>query len=40
MRAQVFISGTEMTTDLQALCVAVPETQVWRVEAGTVVASI
>jgi DNA replication and repair protein RecF len=39
MRAQVFISGTEMTADLQALCAAVPETQVWRVDAGTIVAS-
>ena len=39
MRAQVFISGTEMTADLEALCAAVPETQVWRVEAGSVVAT-
>jgi DNA replication and repair protein RecF len=39
MRAQVFISGTEMTADLQALCAAVPETQVWKVDAGTVAAS-
>jgi DNA replication and repair protein RecF len=39
MRAQVFISGTELTTDLEALYVAVPETQVWRVDAGTIVAS-
>jgi DNA replication and repair protein RecF len=39
MRAQVFISGTEMTADLGALCAAVPETQVWRVDAGTIVAS-
>jgi DNA replication and repair protein RecF len=39
MRAQVFISGTEMTADLGALCVTVPETQVWRVDAGTIVAS-
>jgi DNA replication and repair protein RecF len=39
MRAQVFISGTEMTADLAALCAAVPETQVWRVDAGTIVAS-
>jgi DNA replication and repair protein RecF len=38
MRAQVFISGTELTADLAALCAAVPETQVWRVEAGTIVA--
>jgi DNA replication and repair protein RecF len=38
MRAQVFISGTEMTADLEALGVAVPETQVWKVNAGTVVA--
>jgi DNA replication and repair protein RecF len=39
MRAQVFISGTELTADLEALCAAVPETQVWRVDAGTIVAS-
>jgi DNA replication and repair protein RecF len=39
IRAQVFISGTELTADLEALCAAVPETQVWRVEAGTIVAS-
>jgi DNA replication and repair protein RecF len=39
MRAQVFISGTELTADLQALGAAVPETQVWRVEAGAIVAS-
>jgi DNA replication and repair protein RecF len=39
MRAQVFISGTEMTADLQALCSAVPETRVWRVDAGSVVAT-
>jgi DNA replication and repair protein RecF len=32
--AQVFLSGTEMTADLEALCAAVPETQVWRVQAG------
>jgi DNA replication and repair protein RecF len=38
MRAQVFISGTEMTADLEALGVAVPETQVWKVNAGTVIA--
>jgi len=37
--AQVFISGTELTADLEALCAAVPETQVWRVDAGSVVAS-
>jgi DNA replication and repair protein RecF len=39
IRAQVFISGTELTADLETLCAAVPEAQVWRVEAGTVVAS-
>jgi DNA replication and repair protein RecF len=39
IRAQVFISGTELTADLEALCAAVPETQVWRVDAGTIVAS-
>src|ERR671922_237068 len=39
MRAQVFISGTEMTADLEALGVAVPETQVWKVDAGTVAAT-
>jgi DNA replication and repair protein RecF len=39
IRAQVFISGTELTADLEALCAAVPETQVWRVEAGSIVAS-
>jgi DNA replication and repair protein RecF len=39
VRAQVFISGTELTADLEALCAAVPETQVWQVDAGTVVAS-
>jgi DNA replication and repair protein RecF len=39
MRAQVFISGTELTADLEALCAAVPETQLWRVEAGAIVAS-
>lgn len=32
--AQVFLSGTELTADLEALCAAVPETQVWRVQAG------
>jgi DNA replication and repair protein RecF len=40
IRAQVFISGTELTADLETLCAAVPETQVWRVESGTVVADI
>jgi DNA replication and repair protein RecF len=39
IQAQVFISGTELTAELEALCAAVPETQVWRVDAGTVVAS-
>jgi DNA replication and repair protein RecF len=39
MRAQVFISGTEMTADLRALRAAVPETQVWRVDAGTIAAT-
>jgi DNA replication and repair protein RecF len=39
MRAQVFISGTELTADLEALSAAVPETQVWRVDAGTIGAS-
>jgi DNA replication and repair protein RecF len=39
IRAQVFISGTELTAELAALCAAVPETQVWRVEAGTIAAS-
>jgi DNA replication and repair protein RecF len=39
IRAQVFISGTELTADLEALCAAVPETQVWRVDAGTIAAS-
>jgi DNA replication and repair protein RecF len=38
IRAQVFLSGTELTADLEALCTVVPETQVWRVEAGAVVA--
>jgi DNA replication and repair protein RecF len=38
VRAQVFISGTELTADLEALCATVPGTQVWRVDAGTVVA--
>jgi DNA replication and repair protein RecF len=32
--AQVFLSGTELTADLKALCGTVPETQVWRVHAG------
>jgi DNA replication and repair protein RecF len=40
IRAQVFISGTELTADLEALCAAVPETQVWRVDAGSIVASL
>jgi DNA replication and repair protein RecF len=39
VRAQVFISGTELTADLEALRAAVPETRVWKVDAGTVVAS-
>jgi DNA replication and repair protein RecF len=39
IRAQVFISGTELTADLEALCAAVPETKVWRVDAGTIAAS-
>jgi recombinational DNA repair ATPase RecF len=39
IRAQVFISGTELTADLEALGAAVPETRVWRVDAGTIVAS-
>jgi DNA replication and repair protein RecF len=39
IRAQVFISGTELTADLEALCAAVPETQVWKVDAGAIVAS-
>jgi DNA replication and repair protein RecF len=39
MRAQVFISGTEMTADLRALRAAAPETQVWRVDAGSVAAT-
>jgi DNA replication and repair protein RecF len=38
--AQVFISGTELTADLEALCAAVPQTQVWKVDAGTIVASV
>lgn len=40
IRAQVFISGTELTADLEALGAAVPETRVWRVEAGKVVANM
>jgi DNA replication and repair protein RecF len=40
IRAQVFISGTELTADLEALCAAVPETQVWRVDAGSVAANV
>jgi DNA replication and repair protein RecF len=40
MQAQVFISGTEMTADLEALCAAVPETQVWKVDAGTISAIV
>jgi DNA replication and repair protein RecF len=39
IRAQVFISGTELTADLEALCAAVPETRLWRVDAGAIVAS-
>jgi DNA replication and repair protein RecF len=39
MQAQVFISGTELNADLEGLCATVPETQVWRVDAGTIVAS-
>jgi recombinational DNA repair ATPase RecF len=39
IRAQVFISGTELTADLAALCAAVPDTQVWKVDAGAIVAS-
>jgi DNA replication and repair protein RecF len=39
IRAQVFISGTELTADLEALCAAVPDTQVWKVDAGAIVAS-
>jgi DNA replication and repair protein RecF len=40
IHAQVFISGTELTADLEALGAAVPETRVWRVEAGKVVANM
>jgi DNA replication and repair protein RecF len=39
IHAQVFISGTELTADLEALCAAVPETQVWRVDAGSIVTN-
>jgi DNA replication and repair protein RecF len=37
MQAQVFLSGTELTADLVALCAAVPEAQVWRVQAGKII---
>jgi len=40
IHAQVFISGTELTADLEALGAAVPETRVWRVQAGKVVANM
>jgi DNA replication and repair protein RecF len=36
IRAQVFLSGTELTPDLEALCAAVPDTRVWRVNAGKI----
>lgn len=36
IRAQVFLSGTELTPDLEALCAAVPEARVWRVSAGKI----
>jgi DNA replication and repair protein RecF len=39
MQAQVFISGTELSADLKGLCATVPETHVWRVDAGSIVAS-
>jgi DNA replication and repair protein RecF len=36
LQAQVFLSGTELTAELHALCAAVPETRVWKVSAGKV----
>jgi DNA replication and repair protein RecF len=38
IRAQVFLSGTELSPDLEALCAAVPEARVWRVSAGKILA--
>lgn len=37
MRAQVFLSGTELTPDLEALCAVVPAARIWRVSAGKIV---
>lgn len=38
IRAQVFLSGTELTPDLEALRAAVPEARVWKVSAGKILA--
>ena len=35
VRAQVFLTGTDWTPELETLRAEVPETQVWRVRAGT-----
>jgi DNA replication and repair protein RecF len=37
IRAQVFLSGTELTAELTALCAAAADAQVWRVQAGKII---
>jgi recombinational DNA repair ATPase RecF len=37
IRAQVFLSGTELTADLAALCAAAVDARVWRVQAGKII---
>lgn len=37
VHAQVFLTGTDWTPELETLCAEVPETQVWRVCAGTLI---
>jgi DNA replication and repair protein RecF len=37
IRAQVFLSGTELTADLAALCAAAADARVWRVQAGKII---
>lgn len=36
--AQVFLTATELTSELEMLCAEVPETHVWTVRAGTIEA--
>jgi DNA replication and repair protein RecF len=36
VRAQVFLSGTELTPDLEAVCATVPAVRVWKVSGGQI----